>query len=131
MAAHPQSQSGLSKESKVLLLCASFEDPLEKFEIAKLYKDHLSAVAADRRLESFLQAWSVQFGLTSQATGPQICSFGQACDPFTDSDTLLLTMDTWIRYPPGMLIAGMLACKEVFGFGLRMEWIKVSGRCQE
>lgn len=32
------------------------EDALQKFEISKQYKDHLSAVATDRRLESFLQA---------------------------------------------------------------------------
>lgn len=39
----------------------AFEDPIDKFEIARGFKSHLEAVAADRRLETFLQDFKTYY----------------------------------------------------------------------
>lgn len=65
---------------------------MDKYEIARGYRDHLGAVAADRQLESYLEACLVIGVKTWQFSCTRV--FDQALDPMVDGDTLLLTTDS-------------------------------------
>lgn len=111
------------------------KDPVDKFTIARNYKNHLDAVASDRALEAYLEAWvyvdSSPDQFSCYFTMPGLQPFGWQrytmhpcwCFGCSRSTCYKAFASFLLFFAPEFQLVGFVP------FCLRMAWTKANGQC--